>query len=184
MALYLVICMVLMMNFLVALLSTAYSELTSYRTGLYLKNMVDEQPRWAHHPRFNLFTYRVPPLNTLTLLALPCFVRSNRVRAFVERVQYLPAYFIALAIVLTVDILSLPSAWVKLIKRSVRTNRAKSIFFWTFLFPFVALLICLFDLAVASLKLWDNSSYEAYEAKHTEVKTREPIHEEDLTTLK
>ena len=161
--------MVLMMNFLVALLSTAYSELTSYRTGLYLKNMVDEQPRWAHHPRFNLFTYRVPPLNVLTFLAFPCLPRcSSRGSLILEKVQYLPMYFLALALVIGSDLLFLPVAWVFVLKRSWEIRSLRHFMMGVLLFPFVALTICVLDLAAASFKLWDGASFKEHQKRSTQ----------------
>lgn len=41
-ALYLLICMVLMVNLLIALLSTTYSRLASQGVGLYLQNIIEE----------------------------------------------------------------------------------------------------------------------------------------------
>lgn len=41
-ALYLLICMVLMVNLLIALLSTTYSTLASQGVGLYLQNIIEE----------------------------------------------------------------------------------------------------------------------------------------------
>ena len=119
MALYLLICMVLMVNLLIALLSTTYSNLASKGVGLYYQSIIEEQPRWAFHPDFNLFTFRVPPLNIITFLSLPCFVKcSSKMRDLIEKIQYLPAYFVALAIVLGVDLLSLPFAWSQVMKRA------------------------------------------------------------------
>lgn len=109
MGLYLFICMVLMVNLLIALLSATYSRLSSQATGLYLKIIIEEHPRWACDPRFNLFSFRVPPLNILTLLALPCFSRfSAKTKDCLEKCLYLPAYFMALGLISGVNILSFP----------------------------------------------------------------------------
>lgn len=74
-ALYLVTCMLLMVNFLIALLSTTYSFLADLGSSLHLQSVLETQPRWAFHPEFNVLTIRVPVLNVISLLLLPCFVK-------------------------------------------------------------------------------------------------------------
>ena len=119
-ALYLLVSMVLILNLLIALLSIKYDELASHASGLYLQNIIDEQPRWAYHSRFNLFTFRVPILNVITFLSLPCLRKcSVGKRECIEKLQYLPAYLICLATVVTVDLVCIPLAWFKLVKRSI-----------------------------------------------------------------
>ena len=98
--LYLFSCMVLMLNFLIALLSVVYSNLADQSKALYLSKIIEVQPRWVFHSKFNLFSLRVPPLNLITLFALPCFKNcSIKSRELIEKVQYLPVYFITLAVV-------------------------------------------------------------------------------------
>ena len=153
--LYLLTCLVLMINILIALLSIKYSELASYSSGLYLQNVIEEQPRWAYHPLFNIFTFRVSILNAVPFLSLPCLLRcSRKKRAFIEKTQYFPAYLFALGLVVLVDVVCIPSAWLKLIKKSVRMREGKAVLLSLFLFPFIALIIMLTDTVMAICKLW------------------------------
>ena len=155
--------MVLLFNFFIALLSSAYSSLIAFQRGIYLKNIIEELPRWAYHPRFNIFTYRVPPLNFLTFLALPCLLKcSLRTRERLERVQYLPIYLMALALVFVTDLMSLPFAWATVVKRSCHKRVVKWIFISTLLFPLIAVLTCLADLGMAIIYLWDDSSFKKF----------------------
>lgn len=76
-------------------------------------------------------------------------------RQFFEKLQYFPAYLIALTLVLVVNIVSLPFAWIKVIKKTCSLRSLKFTLFALFAFPFLALVMSLVDVAMASWKLWD-----------------------------
>ena len=161
-SLFLLVCMLLMVNLLIALLSTTYSRLSSQAVGLYLENIIQEQPRWVFRPRFNFFSYRVPLLNVLTLLSLPCLSKcSSRCKHVLEKIHYVPAFEISLVLVVAVDLVFLPLAWMRVIKKGCLRREARLILFGIFLFPLVGLLMCVLDFAIASWKLWDSSSFKA-----------------------
>ena len=163
-----------MLNLLIALLSTTYSRLADQGAGLYLHHIIEELPRWAFDSRLNLFSYRNPPLIVLTLFALPCLV-SVKLRDLIEKLNYLPAYLVGLALVLAVDLLSFPFAWARVIKRGCFRGEAGSILFGAFVFPFVASLMCALDLGMASYKLWDSSSFKAFQKNNQEDNAKQMI---------
>ena len=121
----------------------------------------------------------------ITLFALPCLNKcSPRARLAIEKIHYLPAYFMSLTLILAVDVVSLPFAWIQVIKKGCAKKEAKPILFALILFPFVAILICIFDLAMSSYKLWDSSSFNEFYERTKEIRARERISAEDLETLK
>ena len=155
--------MVLMLNFLIALLSTAYAQLDENKAGLHLRNIIEEKPRWAFHSDYNLLTYRVPLLNLATLFSLPCLMMcSKRKTSVIEKIQYFPVYLVALFLSLGVNLISFPFAWIRAIKRAIFQRESKQIVLGVLFFPFLGLLICVFDLVMAAYKLWDASSFQTF----------------------
>ncbi len=77
----------------------------------------------------------------------------------IERFLYLPAYIMALCLIFLVDILALPFAWVTLMKRGCARGSGSSFAFGCLVFPFYGMFICVMDLALASVKLWETPRY-------------------------
>ena len=62
-------------------------------------------------------------------------------------------------------------------------KETKSILFGLLLFPILAILICLADLAVSSVKLWDSSSFKAHDEMIKERRVKTKMNPNDLSTL-
>ena len=151
--------MVLVLNFLIAVISTTYSRLAEDKLALYLKITIMDTPRWEFHPSLNLFTFRVPLLNFFSLLMLPCSRKfSEKSKLRMEKAFYLPAYLLALGLISAVNIVSLPLSWMRVVKRGCVRGEVKSLLFGLLVFPFTACLMCVTDLIMASKWLWDSSS--------------------------
>ena len=98
----------------------------------------------------------------LTLLSLPCLSRcSSKWKGVLEKSNYVPAFEINLVLVVAVDLVFLPLAWMGPIKKGCLRREARLLLFGDLLFPFVDLLMCVLDFAVASWKLWVVSSFKA-----------------------
>ena len=71
-AVYLLINLVILLNLIVAILSSTYSQLESQGIGLYLRSLIDIQVLWDFHPRFNAFTFCTPPFTLLSFCLFFC----------------------------------------------------------------------------------------------------------------
>lgn len=56
-AFYLLVNMVLLLNFLIAILSSTYSLLVTHGVGLYLESIIATLPLSTFHPRYNILTF-------------------------------------------------------------------------------------------------------------------------------
>ena len=67
---YLYANLVIMLNLLIAVLSSTYSNNEQLGVGLYLRGILDTNHRWEFHPRYNFLTFRNPPLNLINIIPL------------------------------------------------------------------------------------------------------------------
>ena len=65
---YLYANLVIMLNLLIALLSSTYSKNEELGVGLYLRGILDTNLIWEYHPLYNFLTFRNPPFNLLNLI--------------------------------------------------------------------------------------------------------------------
>lgn len=56
-AFYLLVNMILLLNLLIAVLSSTYSLLVTHGVGLYLESIIDVLPLSTFHPRYNILTF-------------------------------------------------------------------------------------------------------------------------------
>ena len=76
-AFYLLVNMILLLNLLIAILSTTFSLFVTHGVGLYLESIIDMLPLLTFHPCYNILTYQVVPFNLLSCLCLPCIRRGS-----------------------------------------------------------------------------------------------------------
>ncbi len=71
--------------------------------------------------------------------------------------MYFPLFLLALSLVVVIDLIALPIAWVTTIHSVSRSCRqSRGLFFLTlFCFPFYALALTLLDFCLAFRKLWE-----------------------------
>ena len=154
-ALYLLICMLVLLNLIIAILSSTYVQLETHGIGLYLRSVIDIHESWAFHPRFNLFTFRVPFFNLLSFLFSFCVPRlSLQSTRRLELFLYIPAFLLALLFFLSLDILSVPFAWLNTLRHHASRKRAGWFVLFLFFFPLYALALLCLDCVLISLKLW------------------------------
>ena len=151
-AVYLLISLVLLLNLLIAVLSSTFSQLESHGVGLYLQSLIDEFPRYAYHRSLNFLTFRVPPFNILSLLFLPCARRpSSKCGIVLEGIYYLPLYLVVLAGVLITDLILFPFAYYSLATFLCLHGKKLRFFLVIFLFPLCLPIILILDFVIASV---------------------------------
>ena len=151
-ALYLLVSLVLLLNLLIAVLSSTFSQLESHGVGLYLQSLINEYPRYAYHPSLNFFTFHAPPFFALSLFCFPCAKRYPSCCGFaLEIIYYFPLFLIVLAGVVTLDVIVFPFTYYSLMKTHCQRKNSCLFFVTLFFFPLCFPLIILLDLVVASV---------------------------------
>ncbi len=167
-AFYLMLNLILLLNFVIAILSSTYSRLERHGVGLYLESLLDEIPKWAFQPDLNVLTYRVPPCNLLSLLLFPCLrpgpssrfrPRAPRLALLLEAFFFLPAFVFALLAVLLLDLLAAPFVYLLLLHRFCGHASSRGLAFLSLLaFPLLVLPFALLDVVLAAIHLWSRPS--------------------------
>ena len=154
-AIYLLINMIVLLNLIIAILSSTYSQLETHGIGLYLKSLIDIQDCWDYHPRYNVFTFRIPPFTLLTFCFSICIKRASTdcIRV-IEMVLYIPAFLLGLTFFIILDFLSLPFACFNTLRHLAAKKKAGWIVLYLFFFPIYGLSLLCLDLVLISVKLW------------------------------
>ena len=154
-AIYLLINMIVLLNLIIAILSSTYSQLETHGIGLYLKSLIDIQDSWDYHARYNLFTFRIPPFTLLTF-CLSLFHKGvlHKCTRTVEAILYLPAFLLSLAMFMSLSVLSIPIAWFNVLRHQALRKKTGWFFLYLFLFPLYALILLCLDFVLISVKLW------------------------------
>lgn len=71
-AAYLIVGLVILLNLLIAILSSTYASLENRSVGLYLERIIEEQEMWEFDPLLNFYTMRCVPCSLFTLCCFRC----------------------------------------------------------------------------------------------------------------
>ena len=159
MAMYLFLNIVLLLNLLIAILSSTYGKLEDQGIGLYLRTIIELLPQWRTQTSKNALTFRVPLLNLLNLCCFSCLLRgSKRLNYFLEILNFIPAFIILLTLFLLLDILSLPFAWFSTIVKTIRSKSCSLFILTLLLFPPLSLGLLVLDIILLTINLWKKPS--------------------------
>ena len=159
MAVYLLISLVLLLNLLIAVLSSTFAQLESHGVGLYLQSLIDEFPRYSYHPTLNFLTFHSPPFQFLSLIFLSCAKRrASKCATVLEAVYYIPLFLMVLAGIVIVDVAIFPFAYYAILETKWKTAKALHFFLYLLLFPLSFPIILLLDLGIACGHLWSSPS--------------------------
>ena len=90
---FLAVHLILLLNLLIAILSSTYSLHESHGVGLYLESVIDILPMWEYHKSYNFLTWRFPPFNILNLFLFCCLRKSSaRLGKCMEIIYYIPVF--------------------------------------------------------------------------------------------
>ena len=98
MTLFLILTMIMLLNFLVAVLSNTYRILTDVQIGLYLRKVLYLRQRISYDEKYSWIVSAVPPLNILffPIIPLVLYFKSKAFNNFILIVQYIPVWLIAI----------------------------------------------------------------------------------------
>jgi len=61
----------MLLNFLIAILSTTYSSLNMVKNGLYMRKVIQYRQRYNYDRYYSSIVYAPPPLNLISMFFLP-----------------------------------------------------------------------------------------------------------------
>ena len=98
MTLFLILTMIMLLNFLVAVLSNTYRVLTDVQIGLYLRKVLYLRQRISYDEKYSWIVSAVPPLNILFFLIIPLvlYFKSKTFNNFILIVQFIPVWIVAI----------------------------------------------------------------------------------------
>lgn len=68
---YLLVSAILLLNFLIAILSTTYSFILEKKDGLYVQEVIFHMQKYEFHPRYSSIVSIAPPFNLLFVPTVP-----------------------------------------------------------------------------------------------------------------
>lgn len=118
MLIYVVLNLVIIINLVVAILSTTYSDYSEYQRGLYYDTLIQSLPVNQYHKYYGCMV-TTPSILSVTMLILAPFLwllqcvprLLKSINRTICTVMYMPMGLIALIVFLLVSIVSLPFAW-------------------------------------------------------------------------
>ena len=112
-------------------------------------------PKWNYDRDYNVLTYRIPPLNILSLIFLPCILkRSRKLNVILESIYFTPPFYFTVFSVIIIDLILFPVAWILLIYEAFSQKRRRCCsFLKVIIFPIIILPYTLVDMFAAGLKL-------------------------------
>ena len=110
---FLLFTMIMLLNFLIAILSNTYANLNDVQIGLYLRKVLYLRQRSNYDERFSSIIYALPPLNIISFLMLPliAYFRSPKLNDLILIFQYIPVWATAIFIFLILSVSMIPFAY-------------------------------------------------------------------------
>ena len=110
---FLLFTMIMLMNFLIAILSNIYANLNDVQIGLYLRKVLYLRQRSNYDERFSSIIYALPPMNIISFMLLPliAYFKSPKLNNLILLFQYIPVWVTAIIIFIIFSILILPLAY-------------------------------------------------------------------------
>ena len=155
MSFYLFLNIILLLNLLIAILSSTYSKLEGKGIGLYLRNIIEILPQWRTQPSWNALTFRVPFFNLLNLCCFHClYKRNTKLNYCLEIVNYIPAFLILLPFFLVLDCIMFPFTWFAILRRAYQQKSCYFSVLSLLCFPIISVFLIICDIVLISFQLW------------------------------
>lgn len=121
--------MLLLLNLVIAIMSTTYAEFAEVKLGLYLQGIIEAIPSYKNNKQYGGLIVMTPPLNLIAYLLLPfyhCIKDKQKLRNFnsvVCKIIYSPLALIVTIFFEAISLLLTPLAWVKVIVHKCKLGR-------------------------------------------------------------
>ena len=89
---YLIVSAIMLLNFLIAIFSETYNNLTNRKRGLYMEEVINLRKKYEFHPNYSSIVYSLVPFNWFLLPVIPFIAscKSFKVNNFILHIEYLP----------------------------------------------------------------------------------------------
>jgi len=96
MLLYLVISAIALLNFLIALISNVFNDLSNISIGLYRQSLIEIRQYLQEDKRYSSLVSSVPPLNLIPFLFMPFILwfQSPKLNRFILHFEYIDVMII------------------------------------------------------------------------------------------
>ena len=113
MTFFLMFVMIMLLNFLIAILSSIYARLNDVQIALYLRKVLYLRQKYDYDERYSWMISAIPPLNLLAFILLPLiiFKKSKTLNYFILLLEYIPVMLTAIVIFAIWSLLMLPIAF-------------------------------------------------------------------------
>ena len=111
--LYIIISSVLLLNFLIAILSSTYSFIQEQRNGLYIQEVIYHMQRSGYHQKFGSLVSVTVPFSIFFLPLTPVILsaKSKTLNNIIQHIQYSPIAFIIVITFFTISLILIPFAY-------------------------------------------------------------------------
>jgi hypothetical protein len=161
--LYLIVSNIMLLNFLIAILSSTYSKLNQVKNGLYMRRVIQLRQRYNYNTYYSSIVFAPPPFNMLVMFALPfiVFMRNKTFNGVVMVFEYVIIGIVSVVIFLTCSLVMAPFTYLLLLIAKLRHIPKSPIVSKTdvvlrvldfFVFIFIGLFFILFWVAVDTIK--------------------------------
>ncbi|CAI2385480.1 unnamed protein product [Moneuplotes crassus] len=109
-AIYLIVSAVLLLNFLIAILSSTYTFLEEKRDGLYIEEVILHMQRYGYHPLYSSIVSVTTPFNAFFLPLTPLLLsaRSRYLNSALQHIQYIPIAIVVTILFFCVSLILIP----------------------------------------------------------------------------
>ena len=122
--------MIMLLNFLIAILSNTYANLNDVQIGLYLRKVLFLRQRGGYDSHYSAIIYAVPPLNIIAFVLLPfiTYWRSRRFNRMLLFIMYVPVGTTAFWLFTLSHLVMLPVTYIILLLNKAWNVPIKPIF--------------------------------------------------------
>ena len=132
MTIFLIFTMIMLLNFLIAILSNIYANLNDVQIGLYLRKVLFLRQRCGYDNRYSSMIYAIPPLNIIVFLLIPFIVywNSKKLNRFLLSFMYIPICLTAVVLFTLLQLFMIPITYTLIIISKAWNLPIKPIFGW------------------------------------------------------
>ena len=119
---FLLFTMILLLNFLIAILSNTYANLNDLKNALYLRKVLFLRQRYDYHRLYSAILFGIPPLNVFSLFCTPFIIhyKSRKFNRIILICQYILIGVVSIVLFAIGSLLIQPIAYLLLIFQKLR----------------------------------------------------------------
>lgn len=110
---FLIFTMIMLLNFLIAILSNTYSVLNDVKNGLYLRKVLYLRQRYNYDRYYSAIIYATPPLNLVAFILMPVIIycKSRKLNRILLICQYILIGLFSIVLFFVASVIMMPFAY-------------------------------------------------------------------------